>query len=90
MKIGKWAGLLLAAAAPLTGCGNFWQAPSSGGGGTGTNPPGCTSNCGGGNPTSLKNFYVLNQATSQIAAYTIASSKFTAISGSPYTLSSKP
>jgi 6-phosphogluconolactonase (cycloisomerase 2 family) len=39
MKMGKWARLLLLAAAPtlvgfLTGCGDFWQAPGGGGGST--------------------------------------------------------
>jgi len=35
-------------------------------------------------------FYVLNQKTAQIAAYTIASSTLNAVSGSPYTLSAQP
>lgn len=33
MKIGKWGGLLLAAAMLLAGCGDFWQAPNGGGNG---------------------------------------------------------
>lgn len=43
-----------------------------------------------GNGSGSGNFYVLNQATKQIAAYTISSGSLARISGSPYTLSSAP
>lgn len=82
MRVGRLARVILAAA-PLAvaGCGNFWQAPSS-------SNSGCTTNC----PTTASgNFYILNQETNQIAAYTISSSAaLTKISGSPYALSAKP
>lgn len=77
MKIGKWARLFLAAAPLLTGCKGFFDTPPTTGTGTGT---GSTSGV----------FYVLNQKTSQIAAYTIASGAVTAVSGSPYALAAVP
>lgn len=83
MRFGKWI-RLIAASAPiaLAGCGNFWQAPN----GTGSST--CTTNC----PTTTSgNFYILNQATNQIAGYNIASGgTLTAITGSPYALAAKP
>lgn len=82
MKTGRWARLVLTAA-PLimcfaTGCSGFWDAPSSSGGGS------------GGSTLSSSVFYVLNQQTKQIAAYSISSGVLTKVSGSPYTLSSAP
>ena len=76
MKIGKWGWLALAGVALLSGCKDFWKAPASGGGGS------TGSNSG--------DFYVLNQKTSQVAAFNVASGKVTALSGSPYALSSVP
>ena len=74
MKIGKWAVLLLAATSLLAGCSGFWQAPSTGGGGT--------------TPTTLSsgNFYILNKGatTSAIYGFSIVSGVLTPLSGSPY------
>jgi len=74
MKIGKWAVLLLAATSLLAGCSGFWQAPSTGGGGT--------------TPTTLSsgNFYTLNKGatTSAIYGFSIVSGVLTPLSGSPY------
>ncbi len=77
MKIGSLAGLSLIAAAFLAGCSGFWDAPSS------TSPT---------TPTTLSSgvFYVLNQTTKQIAAYSISSGKLQTVSGSPYSLSAAP
>ena len=61
MKLGKWARLFLAAAPLLSGCKGFWDVPSGSG--------------GGGTKSGV--FYVLNQKTAQIAAYTIASGSTT-------------
>lgn len=74
MKGGKWLAIL-AAASLLAGCKGFWDLPagSSNGGGGGT-----------GNSSGV--FYVANQATFQVAAYSIVSGKLTAVSGSPYSL----
>src|ERR1700691_4155388 len=79
MKIGSWAGLPLIAAVFLTGCSGFWDPPSS----TSTTPT---------TPTTLSSgvFYVLNQTTKQIAAYSISSGKLQTVSGGPYTLSATP
>jgi 6-phosphogluconolactonase (cycloisomerase 2 family) len=78
MKIGSLAGLSLIAAAFLAGCAGFWDPPSSTSATT--------------TPTTLSSgvFYVLNQTTKQIAAYSIASGKLQTISGSPYALSATP
>lgn len=83
MKTGKWLAML-AAVMLLAGCKGFWKAPSSGsGGGSGGS---------GGSSSGLSSgaFYVANQATNQIAAFSIISGALTAISGSPYTLTSAP
>jgi 6-phosphogluconolactonase (cycloisomerase 2 family) len=82
MKIGKMARWALAAAPLLlAGCGNFWQNPYTGN-------SSCTTNCP---TTGSGNFYVIDQATNQIAGYNIASGgTLTALSGSPYALSAKP
>ncbi len=77
MSKGLRVGLLMGTVALLAGCSGFWQQPSNGGGGGGT---GSSSNA----------FYVLNQSTMQIAAYTISSGTLTAVTGSPYTLTSVP
>jgi 6-phosphogluconolactonase (cycloisomerase 2 family) len=66
--------MLLAAAPLLSGCKGFWDVPAT------------TTTTG----TSGGVFYVLNQKSSQIAAYSIASGAVTAVSGSPYTLGSVP
>jgi len=81
MKLGSWAKILLAATPLMVGCGNFWQAPSSGGGTTT-----CTSNC-----PSSGNFYILNSGTTpEIVGETISSGTLSTISGSPWTLDSTP
>lgn len=85
MKTSKWARLLLGAAPLLGGCGNFWQSPNSG---NNNNKGGCTTNCT--HNTVSGNFYIANQAISEIAAYNITNGKLTKISGSPYTMSAKP
>ncbi len=77
MKTGKWLVVLVALAA-LAGCKNFWQAPSHSGGG------------GGGSGATSGVFYVANQATSQLASYSIVSGKLSALSGSPSTLAVPP
>lgn len=76
MKTGKWLAVL-GAVLLVAGCKGFWQAPSSSGGGS-------SSSLSGGV------FYVANQATNQIAAFSIVTGKLTAVSGSPYTLTSAP
>lgn len=48
----------------------------------------CSVSNGSGNGSG--NFYVLNQLTKQVVAYTISSGSLARISGSPYTLSSAP
>jgi 6-phosphogluconolactonase (cycloisomerase 2 family) len=84
MKFQKWpaalrsvlacTGLFLAMPFLLTGCNGFW-APPTGGGTTG----------GGTTATTLSsgNFYVINQATSQLAAYNINAGKLSQIGASP-------
>jgi len=76
MKIRNWARLLLSAAPLLAGCSNFWDAPTT----TTTTTTKLSSGY----------FYVLNQSTKQIAAYSIVSGTLTQVSGSPYTLSGAP
>jgi 6-phosphogluconolactonase (cycloisomerase 2 family) len=77
MKIGRWAGVFLAVVPLLSGCSGFWNPPASTSTGTGTG-------------SGAGAFYVLNEKTSQVAAFTISSGTVTAISGSPYALSSVP
>lgn len=79
MKIRHGAGLLLASSVLLAGCKGFWDAPPS----TSTTTT---------TPTTLSSgvFYVLNQTTKQIAAYSISSGTLEKVSGSPYTLTSAP
>lgn len=79
MKCGKWLAVL-AGASLLAGCKNFWKLPSgSSGGGS-----------GGGSGPSSGVFYVANQATNQVAAFSIVSGTLTKVSGSPYALSAAP
>ena len=81
MRMGKWAWMLLAAAPLLAGCGDFWQAPSSGSGS-------CTTNC---TTATSGNFYILNGGTTpQIAGESIVSGTLTKLSGSPWTVSGAP
>ena len=79
MKIKDGAGLLLATSVLLAGCSGFWDLPSS----TSTTPT---------TPTTLSSgvFYVLDQTTKQIAAYSITSGTLAQVSGSPYTLAAAP
>ncbi len=79
MKSVHWAALGLVLAAALAGCKGFWDLPAS----TGTT---------GVTPTTLSSgvFYVLNQTTSQIAAYAISSGTLDNVSGSPYALAATP
>ncbi len=75
MKIGKWARMALMAAPLLAGCKGFWQAlPVT------PTPSGANGGI----------FYVLNQKTVQIAAFSIVSGQVTAVTGSPYTLGAVP
>ncbi len=78
MKLGRWA-IVLSAALFLAGCGNFWQAPNT-----------TTTGTTGTSTLSSGVFYVLNEGTSQVAAYSIATGTLTELSGSPYTLSAAP
>ena len=85
MMNARWAalGVVVAAfvglAALMAGCKGFWDAPAS----TGS---------GGTTPTTLSSgvFYVLNQKTQQIAAYSISSGKLVNVTNSPYTLPAAP
>jgi hypothetical protein len=78
MKI-KFGIVLFTATALLAGCKGFWDAPSS----TSTTTT---------TKTTLSSgvFYVLNQTTKQIAAYSIVSGTLEPVSGSPYTLAATP
>src|ERR1035438_10426322 len=77
MTIGKWARLLLLAAPVLAGCKGFFDAPAGGGG-------------GGSSTLTSGVFYVLNQATAQIAAYSVVAGVLTPVTGSPYALGTSP
>lgn len=86
MNRGKWARLLFLAGPLLagfaTGCGNFWQAPTS------TTTPTCTTNC---TTATSGNFYILNAGTTpQIVGQSIITGVLTALSGSPWTVSGTP
>lgn len=63
MKSLRWAAMGLVLAPLLAGCKGFWDLPASTGSGTGTTPTTLSSGV----------FYVLNQTTDQIVAYTISS-----------------
>jgi len=77
MKSDKWMAVL-AAALLLAGCKGFWNLPagSSNGGGSGSGSSGV--------------FYVANQATNEVAGFSIVGGKLSDVSGSPYTLSVQP
>jgi 6-phosphogluconolactonase (cycloisomerase 2 family) len=81
MKFGSWKGSIAAAALVfacwLAGCGKFFQAPVS----TSTTTP---------SGSSSGNFYVVDEATKQIAGYSIVSGTLTPVTGSPYTLTAAP
>lgn len=79
----KWAHVLLVAAPFIAGCAGFWQDPNSS-----SSSSGCTTNC---TALSSGNFYILNAgSTPQIAGESIVSGKLTAISGSPWTVTTTP
>lgn len=84
MKLGKWAILLSVAATLLvgiaTGCGNFWQAP--------TTTTTCTTNC---TTASSGNFYILNGGTTpEVVGESVQTGTLTAITGSPWALQADP
>ncbi len=72
-----WAGFMLGSLCLLAGCKGFWDPPTTGTGGTGT---------------ASGVFYVLNQKTSEIGAFSFPSGSTTptAITGSPYALAAAP
>lgn len=76
MKSKKWMAVL-AAASLLAGCKGFWNLP-----------PGSTGGSGSGASSGV--FYVANEATDQVAAFSIVSGKLSDVSGSPYALSVQP
>jgi 6-phosphogluconolactonase (cycloisomerase 2 family) len=67
MRTRYWVCLAMAALS-LTGCSGFWKAPSNNGGGG-----------GGGTTLSSGDFYVINSATSQIAALYVKAGTVTAL-----------
>ncbi len=69
MKRGIWAGLWLVCIVSLAGCKGFWDLPAGSGGGGDTTPTTLSSGV----------FYVLNQKTNQIVAYSISSGKLNPI-----------
>jgi 6-phosphogluconolactonase (cycloisomerase 2 family) len=71
--------ILLAAVTLLAGCSGFWNLP-----------PSTTTTTVTKTTLSSGVFYVLNQTTKQIAAYTISTGTLEQVSGSPYSLSSAP
>lgn len=73
----KWI-VVLAVASTLAGCKGFWDMPASSSGG------------GGGTGSSSGVFYVANQATSEVAAFSIVSGTLTKVSGSPYKMTAAP
>jgi hypothetical protein len=75
MRIRRWARLLLVGIPLLAGCKGFWNPVSSSSSGTGA---------------TGSVFYVLNQLTSQLAAYSIVKGTLTPLTGSPFTLASGP
>ncbi len=77
MKTRYWACLAISALC-LTGCTGFWDPPNSGGGGTGTTT------------LSSGDFYVLNNATSEMVGLYVNAGTLTALPGSPYTMSAAP
>jgi 6-phosphogluconolactonase (cycloisomerase 2 family) len=81
MKMGKHAGILMAAAISIAGCKNFFNVSNGG--------TGCTSNC---STVTSGIFYVLNSNTGQygIAGYSIVNGTLTSLTGSPYSVPSGP
>lgn len=85
MRLGRRA-FLLGITAPLlagfaTGCGNFWQPPS-------TTTPTCTTNC---TTASSGDFYILNGGTTpEVVGESVVTGTLTAISGSPWALQATP
>lgn len=79
MKCGKWIAVL-AAASMLAGCKDFWKLPSGSSDGGG----------GGGTGSSSGVFYVANQGTSEVAAFSIVAGTLTKVSGSPYKMTAAP
>ncbi len=76
MRTRYWACLAIAALC-LTGCTGFWDPPGTGGGGTGSTT------------LSSGDFYVLNNATSEMVGLYVNGGTVTAL-GNPYTLSAAP
>jgi 6-phosphogluconolactonase len=76
---GLWLCVSVVLAVVVAGCANFWKLPSDSGGG------GTTS-------TTLSSgvFYVVDQTTSQLNAYSISSGTLESVSGSPYALPATP
>lgn len=74
--MGRWL-TIAAMASLLAGCKGFWQPVSSSSGSGGTGASGGV-------------FYVANEATDQVAAFSIVSGTLTKVSGSPYTLTAAP
>ena len=77
MRLGRFAWIGVSALVLLAGCKGFWDKPTSG---------------GGGNFAASGVFYVLNSKTTQLTAFQFLanSSGPTALTGSPYALSSLP
>jgi 6-phosphogluconolactonase len=79
MRRGKWLRFWLAAAPFVAGCAGFWNAPTT------TTSSGCTTDC---TTSSSGDFYILSAGTTpEIAGEVINSGTLTAISGSPFSLS---
>lgn len=78
MRTRYWVCLAVAVLS-LTGCSGFWKAPSNGGGGGG----------GGGTTLSSGDFYVINSATSEVAALYVKTGTLTAL-GATSKLSAAP
>jgi hypothetical protein len=86
MKRGRWAKLLFVAAPLLvgfvTGCGDFWQAPST------TPTTTCTTNC---TTATSGNFYILNAGLSpEVVGESIVTGVLTSLSGSPWAVQGTP
>jgi hypothetical protein len=86
MKRGRWAKLLFVAAPLLvgfvTGCGDFWQAPST------TTSTTCTTNC---TTATSGNFYILNAGLSpEVVGESIVTGVLTSLSGSPWAVQGTP
>jgi 6-phosphogluconolactonase len=77
MRFRSWAALGLVLPVVLAGCSGFWSLPASS---SSTTPTTDSSGI----------FYVLDQTTKQLAAYSISSGSLSTVSGSPYTLAATP